>query len=235
MLGSHRVPKRITRVSIWLAALLCAGLSAHAQAASQYYTFQGTVTSLSDSDGLIGAAGLSLNSSVQYVFEVDFGLDATFTQMSGNVITQSDPSTQDYYFANYVSGSALPVPASPLYTAPTNVAEYNRGSDFNNGTAGILTTNSQNNQLTLRASGNTISGLSVGDGTSLRVDNRIWYSGGANANTAFLVSTDMVLTSISNTAPVTAVPEPEIYAMMGVGLGLMGWVARRKKLKPAAA
>jgi hypothetical protein len=28
----------------------------------------------------------------------------------------------------------------------------------------------------------------------------------------------------------TAVPEPEVYAMMGLGLGLLGWVGRRRKL-----
>lgn len=33
---------------------------------------------------------------------------------------------------------------------------------------------------------------------------------------------------------VVAVPEPEIYAMMGIGLGLLGWVGRRKKLQAAA-
>jgi len=33
---------------------------------------------------------------------------------------------------------------------------------------------------------------------------------------------------------VAMVPEPEIYAMMGVGLGLLGWVRRRKRLKEAA-
>jgi len=32
---------------------------------------------------------------------------------------------------------------------------------------------------------------------------------------------------------VTVIPEPEIYAMMGVGLGLMGWVARRRKQQAA--
>jgi len=32
------------------------------------------------------------------------------------------------------------------------------------------------------------------------------------------------------TAPV---PEPEIYAMMGLGLGLMGWAGRRKRLREA--
>jgi hypothetical protein len=32
---------------------------------------------------------------------------------------------------------------------------------------------------------------------------------------------------------VAPVPEPEIYAMMGLGLGLMGWAGRRKRLKEA--
>lgn len=37
------------------------------------------------------------------------------------------------------------------------------------------------------------------------------------------------------TSPVAAIPEPEIYAMLGVGLGLLGWVGRRKKLRERAA
>ncbi len=32
---------------------------------------------------------------------------------------------------------------------------------------------------------------------------------------------------------VSPVPEPEIYAMMGLGLGLLGWVGRRRKLQAA--
>lgn len=31
--------------------------------------------------------------------------------------------------------------------------------------------------------------------------------------------------------PVAPVPEPEIYAMMGVGLALLGWVGRRRKVQ----
>jgi len=36
-----------------------------------------------------------------------------------------------------------------------------------------------------------------------------------------------------NHAFISAVPEPEIYAMMGIGLGLVGWMGRRRKLKAA--
>ena len=38
---------------------------------------------------------------------------------------------------------------------------------------------------------------------------------------------------ISTLTFTAAVPEPEIYAMLGVGLGLMGWVGRRRKLQAA--
>jgi len=38
-----------------------------------------------------------------------------------------------------------------------------------------------------------------------------------------------------NSSVITApVPEPEIYAMLGVGLGVLGWAGRRKKLKERA-
>lgn len=37
----------------------------------------------------------------------------------------------------------------------------------------------------------------------------------------------------SKWVPLTPVPEPEIYAMMGLGLGLMGFVARRRKQNTA--
>jgi hypothetical protein len=36
--------------------------------------------------------------------------------------------------------------------------------------------------------------------------------------------------SFSNTVSAPAVPEPETYALMGAGLGLIAWLARRKKV-----
>ncbi len=41
------------------------------------------------------------------------------------------------------------------------------------------------------------------------------------------------LTGINASLTVAAVPEPEIYAMMAIGLGLMGYVTRRRKGKVA--
>lgn len=41
-------------------------------------------------------------------------------------------------------------------------------------------------------------------------------------------------TFLDNVVVTSPVPEPEIYAMMGVGLALLGWVGRKKKLKAAA-
>jgi hypothetical protein len=40
---------------------------------------------------------------------------------------------------------------------------------------------------------------------------------------------------LSQYAPTTPIPEPEIYALMMAGLGVLGLVARRKKLRAATA
>lgn len=53
---------------------------------------------------------------------------------------------------------------------------------------------------------------------------------------AFNAAGEFNLTSMRmyEASAVTPVPEPEIYAMMGLGLGLLGWVGRRKRALSAA-
>lgn len=53
-----------------------------------------------------------------------------------------------------------------------------------------------------------------------------WNFTGNPAGSSFVFS--------AGAGPVAAVPEPEIYAMMGAGLGIMGWVTRRKKRRLTA-
>jgi aspartate/methionine/tyrosine aminotransferase len=53
-----------------------------------------------------------------------------------------------------------------------------------------------------------------------------WYNDEYNSASLYILA--------DVTAPVmTPVPEPEIYAMLGAGLGLMGWVARRRRQRNA--
>ena len=52
--------------------------------------------------------------------------------------------------------------------------------------------------------------------------NTFWYNDESNHASLYILA--------NFTVPVmTPVPEPEIYAMLGAGLGLMGWVGRRWK------
>jgi hypothetical protein len=76
--------------------------------------------------------------------------------------------------------------------------------------------------------GVTFTGLSAGDYqfTWVPIANPTleWSPLNTNMNGIF---------TIGETVITGAVPEPEIYAMLGVGLGLMGWVGRRRKLQAA--
>ncbi len=69
----------------------------------------------------------------------------------------------------------------------------------------------------------------------------VWqqYTGLVNLNGPTTLSfsaagrSDSLGGSLDNVSVTTAVPEPESYAMMLAGLGLMGAIARRRKSKPA--
>jgi len=69
-----------------------------------------------------------------------------------------------------------------------------------------------------------------------------WNSGGATTATLKLINRNTAAggndfaiddISLSIESTVTPIPEPEIYAMMGMGLGLLGWVGRRRKQQAA--
>jgi len=242
-----RIFKMISKLAGLPVLILCAvtglGVVGQAQAALQYYTFTGTATSVVDADGV---TGFSVGDAVTYEFAIDFGLQSSFTKYDGTVFTESDLSTQDRFYADYVSGNALPVhPTDPYYVGGGFVAEYNRAYDTTSNGTGGLTTNSANNLLSFTVLGGTFSSLAVGDGNAVGGANIIssnfmYYRNATGGLTnARVLSNNLVLASISPqsslTASVTAVPEPEIYAMMGIGLGLIGWIGRKKKLKAAAA
>lgn len=72
-----------------------------------------------------------------------------------------------------------------------------------------------------------------GDQSYARYFNAFAGSGEVITNVTFTSGTNAFETD--NHAFVSAVPEPEIYAMMIAGLGMLGFVGRRRKQKEAAA
>lgn len=87
------------------------------------------------------------------------------------------------------------------------------------------------------------SGTSIGlIGTSMTVN----QGGGAgtydfvlgyddSAGATKLGDWDDFVVGVKFTAAVSPAPEPEVYAMLGIGLGFLGWLDRGKKLKERAA
>lgn len=94
--------------------------------------------------------------------------------------------------------------------------------------------------------GPTIVGIHFGGGARPAGGGSKIFATGTGGGTAFylfdagttgLDSFGLNLTASSGVAlfqTVTAVPEPEIYAMLALGLGVLGWAARRKRMTGAA-
>jgi len=86
-----------------------------------------------------------------------------------------------------------------------------------------------NNVLVVEAlNRRVVESSSLGDGTPLNVLSAIGTTVGETAS-----ARARTLAFWSASTPVAAVPEPKAYAMMFAGLGLLGFVSRRRKQKAA--
>ena len=205
-----------------IAVLALAGALAQgpAQAADTYtLTLDGLVSGVSTSSFDIGTthydrwfwSGLGgLDSSTAFTVVQGDTIDATIT-LDGSY-TIPNP-VQFTWFILGLSGSTFPF----VDTQTTATTSY-----FNSGSAGPITTGTV---CTTIGQFSSCSLLFPPDETPITFD---------TIHTVFTIDTlskpatlDQAYMYFTNFSP--AVPEPETYAMMLVGLGLLGWMTRRKQ------
>ena len=130
--------------------------------------------------------------------------------------------TQHLYESNPV-GTAISAPVSSVgpisFYFEGNTGKYAiNGGNWDSGTSiGLIGTNMIVNQ-------------GGGAGT---YDFVLGYDDSAGATR--LGDWDDFVVGVKFTPAVSPAPEPEIYAMLSIGLGVLGWAGRRKKLKERAA
>ena len=197
-----------------------------------YYTFEGDVVFVRDDAGAASIAGIGLGSLVSYTFLVDYDLDGTFTE-NGTTTTITDSPGDHFYFADYISGSAMSMINGGSGDSRT---ENNYGNDHSAGHKGSLRGNSNDELVGINIDNLFVSELSVGDfatGISWAYDNL--------GNNSY-VRSDLSLVSIK---PAT-VSAPPVYILFIIGIILLVYFNHRilyakysstltnKKLKPGS-
>jgi hypothetical protein len=77
------------------------------------------------------------------------------------------------------------------------------------------------------------SGITYGARTMTAADSGFVIDIGLNANALAYINSNLGNNTVAFGGAVGAIPEPETYAMMLAGLGLLGWVSRHRKQEAA--
>lgn len=176
---------------------------------------------------MLSTASVSANATLSSV-------GCSFSDLSGVTVT----ACSGFWNGNILSSS--PANVAEIQTALTSLGVSNPTGAWlekidNNG--GALTVD-----FSTLLFGPTIVGIHFGGGATPAGGGSKIFAAGTGGGTAFYLfdagttgvdSFGLNLTASSGVAlfqTTTPVPEPEIYAMLALGLGVIGWAARRKRI-----
>jgi hypothetical protein len=213
-------------IHLVLAALICAGW----QSASAD-SFQGTFWTLSTD-------GVDYDPGVDKEYKVLLTVDTSGFSPSGT------PTLPPFYLDQVAIKVSSGLTSASLLMAPGGTALWTTvlggvnangcsgsGSGFDCVNSGA---NGPYNEVPSAGTYSWLFDLHMGGGTSLNFSTLGSSVKGRFVNSAGEKIGDLVSENVTLTI-LTPVPEPEIYAMMGLGLGLLGWAGRRNRLKESAA
>lgn len=149
------------RIILNIGAMLCGCFSfGIVNAAPLYYTFEGTISSINNTNGLIDPALAKVGDPIEQVWLIDVDADGTSTYTSQYVQTKVDTASQGWFYTDFYRGLNFETPGSG---APTNnIAEYNAGYTMAGQTT--LVGNSGKEQSWLRRTDTVITAWAIGMG-----------------------------------------------------------------------
>ncbi len=166
--------------------------------------------------------------------------DFSYKFASGDIVAGSLEGTQNGIFVENISNVSV-LWNGNQFAGPLNQFYYNSGCCFSSGPA-IVSFDANFNSFAF-SDGTATNLFDATNFFAMMADNGPWdsavvkigdnYSSDVSYNGAQYISPEIQGPFDASNWTLTPVPEPEIYAMMGLGLGLLGWVGRRRKLQAA--
>lgn len=210
------------------------GVSETVFAVIMTYTFQGTVNSITRDTNIVDGL-IAIGDSAEFTFDIDLDANGTQVRYSGQFIERTDVSNEandvDYFWTDYVGGTDIGPIGEITAPNPNFFEETNYGLSVNRKENGVIVQDTG-----YLYGGSAYNWVSIENYSQNVQDWQLGYTGFQfrhivrnQANEAAWIRGNLTLSDISFSTPV---PEPTTMLLFGIGLvGIVGLRIRLKKNK----